>query len=105
MVMKYNQLKPLLEEIAGGFPFGGKPLGVGGMRHAGCGLCCCFSLQRCALCCVDGLASGGYPVRNRRQRCRFLHQVLGLPKWLDSEESLLFKEICQTCIGLDWLFA
>jgi len=27
MVMKYNQFKPLLGEIAGGFPFAGKPLG------------------------------------------------------------------------------
>lgn len=27
MVMKYNQFKPLLGGIAGGFPFAGKPLG------------------------------------------------------------------------------
>jgi hypothetical protein len=29
MVMEYNQFKPILEEIAGCFPFGGKPLGTG----------------------------------------------------------------------------
>jgi hypothetical protein len=42
MVIKYNQFKPLWEEIAGGFPFAGKPLGRGGAWRAwlsalGCG--------------------------------------------------------------------
>ena len=41
MVMKYNQFKPLFGEIAGGFPFGGKPLGlVRGYAWGWLGCCC-----------------------------------------------------------------
>jgi hypothetical protein len=43
MVMKYNQFKPLFGEIAGGFPFAGKPLGVDVTR----GFSYLLSLLRC----------------------------------------------------------
>jgi hypothetical protein len=72
--MKYNQFKPLFGEIAGGFPFAGKPLGV---VARGVGLGCCVG----ALCCLDGWVSGCYLVLIRCWQCGFGCQVLGFPKF------------------------
>lgn len=74
MVMKYNQFKPLFGEIAGGFPFAGKPLG---WVVSGAGLA---AVGRCGggVVLLGWLGVRGYRLRIVCYWCVFIRQVLGL---------------------------